>query len=422
MHEIHVSTPALAVAADGAVHLAWSRRDGAGSSVWTARVGAGEPVRVDPTGVEAVASHDAPGLAIGPDGRVHVLWSARRRPDAGAPIASNLLLSTSGDGGASFGPPLAVGGPALRTRDFASLAVSGDGALLAAWLEIGGPRASAHVARIDPVAGRVSADVVLEESACVCCRTAVASGPGGAAGVLWRGERAGNVRDMFWARSSDGGRRFATPEPVHADGWSLDACPHRGGAIAFDAAGRAAAAWYTEGTRAQPSLRLATAAAGAAFGPPRELHAGGGSFPDHVVLALSEVGPGLVVFESATAVRREIVARALAPAVGSSVPPSCCRERCRRLVRRRGCCRAGASRSPGTRRRFRYSGRSSSRWRFASARRRLCGGLEARGAVHGGAGADRLELERVRVVGAVHAARRDERRGDAGEAPGTGCT
>ena len=320
MHEIHISTPALAVAADGGVHLAWSRRDGDGSSIWTARVGAGESVRVDPPGVEAAASHDAPGLAIGPDGRLHLLWTARRRSGDGAPIASDLLLSTSGDGGASFGPPLAVGGSAPRTRDFASLAVSGDGVLLAAWLEIGGPRASAHVARIDPAAGGVSDEAVLEESACVCCRTAVASARNGAAGVLWRGERAGNVRDMFWARSSDGGRRFASPELVNADGWSLDACPHRGGAIAFDATGRAAAAWYTEGTQAQPSLRLATASSGAAFGPPRELHAGGGSFPDHVAVALSEAGPGLVVFESATAVRREIVARALTPAVAQLGP------------------------------------------------------------------------------------------------------
>jgi hypothetical protein len=314
LHEIHVSNPALAVAPDGALHLTWSRRDGTGASVWAWRAGGGVPTRVDPPGTEAAASHDAPGLAIGRDGHVHVLWTSRQSP------GSELLLSTSRDGGASFGPPFSVAGAAPRTRDFASLAAPADGVLLAAWLDIEGPRASTRVARVDPAARRVEDESVLETSACVCCRTAVASGPNGAAAVLWRGERAGNVRDMFWARSLDGGRRFAASALVHADGWSLDACPHRGGALAFDGAGRAAAAWYTEGTRAEPSLRLAAADAGAAFGAPRELHGVAGSFPDRVALALSDAGPGVVVFESATAVRREIVARTLAPAAAGLGP------------------------------------------------------------------------------------------------------
>lgn len=311
LHEIHVSSPALAAAPDGALHLAWSRRDASGGSVWAARAG-GEPVRVDPAGANAAPSHEAPGLAVGPDGHVHVLWTARQAQ------GTDLLLSTSRDGGASFGPPLSVAGAAPRTRDFASLAAAEDGALLAAWLDVGGPVATARVARVDPAAGRALDEAILDTSACVCCRTAVAAG-NGAAAVLWRGERTGNVRDMFFARSSDGGRRFAAPALVHSDGWSLDACPHRGGALALDAAGRAAAAWYTEGTRAEPSLRLALAGAGAAFGAPRELHPGEGSFPDRVALALAADGPGVVVFESATAVRREVMARAFVPGLGPAL-------------------------------------------------------------------------------------------------------
>jgi hypothetical protein len=307
LHEIHVSPPALAAAPDGTLHLAWSRRDASGASVWAARAG-GEPVRVDPPGANAAASHDAPGLALGRDGHVHVLWTARREQ------GTDLLLSTSRDGGASFGSPRSVAGAAPRARDFASLAAAEDGTLLAAWLDIGGPVATTRAARIDPTVGGIEDEAVLDAAACVCCRTAVATGANGAAAVLWRGERASSVRDMFFARSTDGGRRFSEATLVHADGWSLDACPHRGGALAFDATGRAAAAWYTEGTRAEPSLRLATADAGAAFGVPRELHPGEGSFPDRVALALAADGSGLVVFESATAVRREVVARALAPA------------------------------------------------------------------------------------------------------------
>jgi hypothetical protein len=126
---------------------------------------------------------------------------------------------------------------------------------------------------------------------------------------------------MFWARSADGGRRFTEPALVNADDWSLDACPHRGGALAFDGAGHAAAAWYTEGTHAKPSLRLAIVDRGVGFAPPRDLHAEEGALPDRVALALSDAGAGLVVFESATAVRRVIVAQALA-SPGARLGPS----------------------------------------------------------------------------------------------------
>lgn len=312
LHEAHVSPLALAAGAEGELFLAWSRRDGEGASVWVARIG-GAPVRADPPGSAAAASHDAPGLALGPRSEVHVLWTARPPEAAGA---SALLLSTSRDAGASFGPPLAVSEPGPHSHDFASLAATPDGALLVAWLEIGGPVASARSARVE--AGRVTERATLETSACVCCRTAVAVGPAGA-GILWRGERDGRVRDMYWARSPDA-RRFGAPEPVHADGWRLDACPHRGGSLAFDGEGRALAAWYTEGTRARPSLLLASAAPGAGFEVPRELRESAEALPDRPALAVAGSGAGLVAFESATSVRRAIVARAFTPGADALGP------------------------------------------------------------------------------------------------------
>jgi hypothetical protein len=308
LHEFHASSLALAAGPNGELFLAWSRRDADAASVWVARA-SGAPVRVDPPERAAAASHEAPGLAVGPRGEVHVLWTARPPEAAGASV---LLLSTSRDAGASFGPPLALSEPGQRSHDFASLAAAPDGALVAAWLEIGGPVASARSARVEPETGRVAERATLETSACVCCRTAVAFGPAGA-GILWRGEREGSVRDMYWARSADGGRRFGAPEPVHADGWRLDACPHRGGSLAFDASGRALAAWYTEGTRARPSLLLASARPAAAFEAPRELRESAEALPDRPALAVAASGAGLVAFESATSVRRAIVARAFTP-------------------------------------------------------------------------------------------------------------
>jgi hypothetical protein len=308
LHEFHASSLALAAGPGSELFLAWSRRDADGASIWVARAG-GTPVRVDPPGSGAAASHDAPGLALDAKGRVHVLWTARPSEGAG----TSLWLSSSSDGGASFGAPLAVSEPGPHANDFAALAAAPDGALVVAWLEIGGPVATLRSARVAPDLGRVSDRATLEQSACVCCRTALAFAPTGAGAILWRGERPGNVRDMFWARTGDAGRRFEAPEPVHADGWRLDACPHRGGSLAFDASGRAFAAWYTEGTRARPSLLLASAAPAAGFDRPRELRESAEALPDRPVLAVSASGAGLAAFESATSVRRAVVARAFTP-------------------------------------------------------------------------------------------------------------
>jgi hypothetical protein len=116
---------------------------------------------------------------------------------------------------------------------------------------------------------------------------------------------------MLVARSTDAGGRFAAPERVHDDGWSLAACPHRGGALAFDAAGGALAAWYTEGHDRTPELRLARAEPGGGFGPPQRVHDIAGALPDRVALALRPDGVGLLVWESVTPVRSEIAARAI---------------------------------------------------------------------------------------------------------------
>src|ERR687892_595771 len=73
---------------------------------------------------------------------------------------------------------------------------------------------------------------------CVCCRVSLSGGPGDATAVLWRKVFADDVRDVVVSRSSDGGRTFAPATIVHADGWKISACPHRGGRPAPHARGR----------------------------------------------------------------------------------------------------------------------------------------------------------------------------------------
>ena len=232
-------------------------------------------------------------------------------------------MSRSADGGRTFAPPLRVNANRTLSHAFEGLAVAPDGRLLVAWIDGRGEGGlpATWLAALEDAGARVGPELRLGESTCVCCRVHVATGPDARVAVLWRDERPGHVRDMVLALSRDGGRSFGPRALVHADGWALDACPHRGGQAAFDAAGRLAAVWYTEGANARPSLRLATADRSGRFDPPRELHTTVESVPDRAALALAPDGTGLVAYEALTAVRREIVVRGLADGGRALGPP-----------------------------------------------------------------------------------------------------
>ena len=55
----------------------------------------------------------------------------------------------------------------------------------------------------------------------------------------------GNVRDIAFTKSSDGGRTFAPPVRVSDDNWVLDGCPENGPAMIVDDAKRIHIVWPT---------------------------------------------------------------------------------------------------------------------------------------------------------------------------------
>jgi len=324
-HEIMVSPPALALAPDGTPLLAWIRFDAEGRHVYLQRAGksGGAPVRVDPAGLEVDAIHQAPGLATGPQGEVYVSWSSKQPAPPGTLFVSDLQLSRSLDGGRSFEAPLRVNEERAVAHSFEGIAASGDGGVAVAWIDSreGWAHPGTYVARVVERGSRVAQRAAIGSDTCPCCRVAAAAGPGAALALAWRQTFPGNVRDFVFAESRDGGRSFAGPRRVAVDGWSLDACPHRGGGLALDASGRAWLAWYSEGDDATPRLRLAWAEPGAPFGAPRALHEDPRSLPDHVALAVAGDGRGLVAFEAATAVRSAVVLRLVDGAGGEIGPP-----------------------------------------------------------------------------------------------------
>ena len=309
-HEVHLSGAAVAVAADGVPVVTWASQEGNDNLLYAARPGRGAPVRVNPSGTAVDSLHQPPGIAAGPQGEIYVTWSARKPVPVGGLFASDLYLARSLDGGATWNGHVRLNDDQPTSHSFEGLAVAPDGTVLVAWIETRDGKAATMLARVTERGTRVAEPIRLDTGeTCVCCRVDVAAGPGENVDVLWRKVFPDNVRDMVLGVSRDGGRTFGAPALVHADGWKITACPHRGGSVAADARGRLYAIWYTEATEGRPDVLFATSTDGRRFSPPRRLHTAAGSIPDQAPLAVDASGRGVVVWEDSTAVRRRIVMR-----------------------------------------------------------------------------------------------------------------
>ncbi len=309
-HEVHLSAPAVTVARDGQALVAWIAQQGHTNNVYVARPSpnGARPVRVNPEGLSAESMHQAPGVASGSKGEIYVSWSSEKRKPEGVLFASDLQLSRSLDGGQRFERPLRINDDRPISHSFDGLAAGADGTVYLGWIDAreGGNQPRTFLARIGDRGSRVDHVVKLDPGeTCVCCRVDVAATDGLVA-VLWRKVLPGDIRDMVLGLSRDGGRSFAGPTLVHADGWKIAACPHRGGRAALDARGTIYVAWYTEGQDETPRVLFTTSTDGRAFEAPRPITVAAGAVPDHVRLAVNHQGAIAIVWEDSTAVRRRI--------------------------------------------------------------------------------------------------------------------
>jgi len=75
--------------------------------------------------------------------------------------------------------------------------------------------------------------------------------------VAWRHVYPGNLRDIAFAPSSDGGRTFSAPVRISQDGWQLDGCPENGPTMVLDGTQRVHVIWPTLVRQSGPeTLRL----------------------------------------------------------------------------------------------------------------------------------------------------------------------
>ena len=146
---------------------------------------------------------------------------------------TEIKLARSTDGGRTFGPPVSLqSAGAAGDRGWHSLALDDQGTAHVLWLDHRGlagrptERSKAgehqHKGEHDGVAmaqmsrlryatfgARASADRELTPGVCYCCKTAVVALPGGTVVSAWRHVYAGNLRDIAFTESRDGGATFA---------------------------------------------------------------------------------------------------------------------------------------------------------------------------------------------------------------------
>jgi len=268
--------PAIAVDESGALLAAWVGGEGETWHVWFARSADGggawsDPVRVTTAAGQAHPHAEAsPRLAAAPDGRVALVWTNQIPVEGRRFPASDLLASTSADGGRTWSVPARVNddaGGAPEGHTFHGAVWAGGDTLVAAWLDGRGmagqataapaPAGMAHdhahadsasavwIARSGDFGATWSANRALWASACPCCRVDLARSPDGAVVAGWRGHFPGDVRDVVVAPLPEEGAAPVAPKRVHPDAWVYPACPHSGPALAADGEGRLHVAWFT---------------------------------------------------------------------------------------------------------------------------------------------------------------------------------
>ncbi len=308
--------PTIKLDDDGRLAMVWMEDDKDVRSVLFARASepggaVGAPVRINRPEEIPYWRQEAPALAVsGTD--VFVTWGLTHpKSTPQQPLATELRLSRSTDGGKTFAPSIVVNDdPGVIQHTFDALHRDQAGRLHLSWIDNreGKKESATFATRSLDGGATVEKNIKVDDGTCVCCRTALASGPDDTVYVAWRKIYEGNVREAVVARSLDGGAHFEKPVIVGNDQWVFPACPHRPASMGVDAKGRLYVVWYTEGTDETPAVYVAMSDdRGQTFSPKRKLNVAKNTFPDHPQIAVDSLGRVVAIWEEQAPVKRDVV-------------------------------------------------------------------------------------------------------------------
>lgn len=270
---IDAAEPVTVSASDGTLYVAWVNHDARQADVMISRfngAGAmqGSPVRVNrQAGVATAWRGDQPSLAVGPEGSVYVVWTAR--VEAAGKHGTDLYMSVSNDGGQTFAGEVKINDDKVPgPHGMHSLAVAKDGRIYVGWLDernVYVPKPSnkgeghhmesnrdLFVAHSTDGGRTFSKNRRVATEACPCCKTSLAVSADGTLYAGWRQVLPGNFRHIAVVSSTDGGESFSTPVIVSDDRWVLQGCPVSGPSLSVDQSGNLRVLWFAAG-EANPS-------------------------------------------------------------------------------------------------------------------------------------------------------------------------
>ena len=227
-----------------------------------------------------------PSILVSQDGKIYVGWN---RTYADGSPGNDLMLSTSTDGGKTFGEPLKVNDDtAPASHGMHGMTLDDRGRVLISWLDerylkkteartrgSNGPFLAMYFhhtptpAAPQPESEEPDAELYFATVAdgkldgpnrkigteiCPCCRVSVAAAPDGAVYVAFRKVWPGEFRHISLVRSLDGGVTFAEPVQVSDDKWKLYACPVSGAAMRVNANNELEILWFSGGERAEKGV------------------------------------------------------------------------------------------------------------------------------------------------------------------------
>ncbi len=301
--------PALAVARDGSVYIAWvNHQPERRADVMVARLSSdghmeGTPVRVNPQPGTATAWRgDPPTLAVARDDTVFVGWTGRIESSEGH--AANIYLSASVDHGRTFGAPIKVNDDAKPSdHGLHSLTIGTDGRIYLAWLD---DRNAVPMPMDNTSSGKghhmeanreifmassnnggltFSTNQRVATNVCPCCKTALAVNAEGRLYISWRQVLPGDFRHVAVSSTIDQGKHVTTPTIVSDDHWVLKGCPVSGPALSLLPDGEVRVLWYSAGQNGETGLYSAISKDhGASFGP-RTLFARGATQGSPVLMS-----------------------------------------------------------------------------------------------------------------------------------------
>ena len=225
--------PQVAVGPGGRAYIAYGAGDlvrcvatADGGRTW------GEPSTVGTPGVLALGKRRGPRIAATADAVVVTAIGGEN----GGGRDGDLWAWRSTDGGTSWSDPVRVNDVAGSAREgLHAMAAGPDGTIFCAWVDLRDDRAEVRGAASRDGGQTWEPDLLVHRSPegpiCPCCHPSVAFSPDGTLSVMWR-DAIDKARDMYLARSTDGGRTFSAAEKLGLGTWPLEICPMDGGSIA----------------------------------------------------------------------------------------------------------------------------------------------------------------------------------------------